>query len=311
MTSIFRLLRRISPSKPHSVTLPADAIDRALDRDISTVSSRNPETIEQWNLLRAQIEQRTRDVPSPAAKRQALWLRPAAAAGLVGAALAVVAGFLWFRPAAPLMYETGIQAQSVVLLADSSEVTLNHNSALAVLGQDAVDGRSTTLAGEAFFRVRKTGTPFIVTTDLGSVQVLGTEFNVRVRRGKMEVAVVSGRVRVTASWEGKDSTVLLEGGEFTAFARGAYPDSPQRLPYVENFPGWLHGKFVFDRATLETACLEISEQFGIPIAIGNPALPGRTITGVVDGRSLEAAVKTLCLLSGTSYRNENSGYTLY
>ena len=199
----------------------------------------------------------------------------------------------------------------MVLLADSSEVTLNHNSELTVLRQDVGEGRRTTLTGEAFFKVRKTGEPFVVKTDFGSVEVLGTEFNVRMRRGEMGVAVVSGRVRVTASRGGKDSTVLLHPGEFTALARGMYPASPQRLPFAEDYPGWLHGKFLFDRTTLAIACREIADQFGVPVEIDSPKLAGKTITGVLDGRNIESAVKTLCLLSGASYRHENNGYTLH
>jgi transmembrane sensor len=291
--------------------LQDDAVDKAIARDVSAISAQDPETVGQWNLLRMRIAQSAPAGSEVRAGIPRLWFKPALASVLGAAAIVVAVSLFRTQPAQPLVYQTGAGQRSSVLLPDSTEVILNHTSALAVDRQRSGDDRHATLTGEAFFKVRKTGLPFIVTTDLGSVRVLGTEFNVRLRRGMMEVAVVSGRVRVTASREGKDSTVLLQGGEFTAFDRGAYPASPQRLPYIDEYPGWIHDKFIFQRATLESATREIAEQFGSTISIGNPELLNQTITGVVDGRSLEAAVRTLCLLSGTSYRNENSGYILY
>jgi transmembrane sensor len=311
MAQQFRWFHHRAPSRQAHSAIPAGRIEKALDRDSAIVSSQDPDTAAQWNLLRSRISSAPQHAQEQMRPTVVPWLKPAAAIGLAGAAIVVLVSILVFRSPVPVNYQTGDREQNTIVLADGSEVILNHNSAIAVNLKDADGGRRTDLTGEAFFKVHKTGTPFVVHTDIGSVQVLGTEFNVRVRRGMMEVAVVSGRVRVTASSEGKDSTVILHGGEITAVARGAYPERPRRLPFDDEYPGWIHGKFVFQQATLDSACLEIADQFSSPIAISNPALSHRTITGVVDGRNLESALKTLSLLSGTSYRHENSGYILY
>jgi len=308
-TSIW--FHRFSHARPRHPAVSADDVARALSHDVSVVNSQEPETAGQWNLLKAQIELQDHHVPSTERPKAIRWLKPATLVGLAGATTVVVVGLLLQRPASPTTYHTGDRERNAIVLGDGSEVILNHNSDLSVNLKDDKAGRRTDLTGEAFFKVQKTGSPFIVNTDLGSVQVLGTEFNVRTRRGMMEVAVVSGRVCVTASREGKDSTVTLQGGEITAIARGAYPESPRRLPFMNDFPGWIHGKFLFNHTTLEFACREISDQFGVPITIDSPNLSGETITGVLDGRTAETAVKTLCLLSGASYRNDNNSYTLY
>ena len=288
-----------------------EALNTALSSDIARVHAHNPDTAGQWNLLRARIEQSSGTFAVAPSIRPGHRIKPAIAFALGAAVMVVLVGLWWFRPTPPLLYQTGIGERSTILLADSSEVTLNHNSELAVLQRNGDSGRRTGLLGEAFFKVRKTGVPFIVETVLGSVQVLGTEFNVRVRHDEMEVAVVKGKVRVTASQHGKDSTVLLHPGQFTAFSKGEVPGAAEELPFAADYPGWMNNKFLFHRINLAAACRQIAEEFGVQIVVSNLRLTNETITGVVDGRSVEAAVKTLCVLSGASYRYENSSYTVY
>lgn len=311
MAHIYQWFQRFARKGTQPAPPAPEAVDKALARDITRVSAQDPDTIGQWNLLRVRLANASQAAASTRMAQPLRWLKPAVAIGVASVVVAIALRFYWFSPAAPMIYETGGRQQSLVLLADSSEVILNHNSELRVDREGAVLGRRTALTGEAYFKVRKSKEPFIVKTEFGSVQVLGTEFNVRMRRGEMEVAVVTGRVRVTASREGKDSTVILQGGEFTAFARGACPRPPQRLPFVQDYPGWLHGKFLFDRTPLAAACREIADQFGISIELNDAALAGKTITGSIDGRSPDAAVQTLCLLSGVSFRNDQNGYILY
>jgi transmembrane sensor len=302
-----RIGRRGSPSAPPS----EESVRKALSSDIARVHAQDPDTTGQWNLLRARMEKSPGMAAAVPSIRPGYRIKPAIAFAFGVTVVVVVAGLLWFRPAPPLLYQTGVAERSTILLADSSEVTLNHNSELAVLHRDEKGGRRTALTGEAFFKVRKTGAPFIVETNTGSVQVLGTEFNVRVRQGEMEVAVVSGRVQVTASRQGNDSTVVLRAGQFTALSKGGLPAHPEELPFATDYPGWMHNKFLFHRMSITMACRRIAEEFGVPIVVDTSRLTGETFTGVVDGRSIEAAVKTLCVLSGASYRYEHSTYTVY
>jgi ferric-dicitrate binding protein FerR (iron transport regulator) len=209
------------------------------------------------------------------------------------------------------VYRTGIGQRSTILLPDSTEITLNHTSSLTVVSRNGTQGRQTLLEGEAFFRVRKNGTPFVVQTALGSVRVLGTEFNIRVRNTLMEVAVVGGRVRVTAVGGGRDSTVVIETGERTRIYRGGFPDAPETTPFGAEYPGWLHGKLLLDRSTIAGACEELDAQFGVTIVIQRAELGGKTVTGVVDGRTVDEALRTFCALAHVAYRHENDRYILY
>ncbi len=169
--------------------------DGALDSSAQRFRSVEPETDRQWRILNAALAGRGGAVAARPRSRFAWVLRPAV--GLAVIAGVIVVGLVLRTPVAEsTTYETARGQQTTLDLADGTEVMINHTSALTVEGMNGSDERRVSLTGEAFFRVRKTGAPFVVATSVGTVTVLGTEFNVRVRDGRMEVAVVEGSVRV-------------------------------------------------------------------------------------------------------------------
>jgi len=304
MNPVERLLRRwgILSAGPEPET---PEIERALEARLQRLRALDPETRRQWPLVRAQLT-RERAVRPGAAVRLRV-LRPALAFGLVAAAV-LLAVVLPDSSLSPTAHETGRGQHTTILLADSTEVTLNHTSRLTVGEASSGEGRLVRLEGEAFFRVRKSATPFVVATDLGTVRVLGTAFNVRNRDDRLEVAVVTGSVRVTSV--SVEEVVVLEAGELTRCTRGNGPEEPAPLLYGE-YPGWLHGKLFFDRATLSEACREVGDYFDVEVIIELPSGDERTITGALDARTPELAIATLARLTGRRYRHDPSGFTLY
>ena len=286
------------------------SVDEALEAGRHQYHAFDPETGIQWQHMRAQIESETlsgHTVRMPAAQG---FLKPAMAfAGL--AAVLIVGGIVWLqRPAITTTYTTTRGQHTAVTLPDSTEVTLNHTSELVVQRWSRGRDRNVSLNGEAFFHVRRNGTPFTVFTSVGAVQVLGTEFNVRIRENRLEVGVLSGSVRVTVNSGGKDSSVVLTPGQIVSCTRGQFPERPASLA-SSDFPGWIHGKFIFYRTDLLSVCKEFESQFDVTIGIDNPTLRHETMTGSVDGRSIEAALTALTKLTGTRYRHEKNGYMLY
>ena len=82
----------------------------------------------------------------------------------------------------------------VVEFPDGSVAFLNHNSSIAY--ENEFNPRNVNLQGEAFFTVTKGESPFIVTTELGNITVLGTEFNVKSNEDELDVEVEHGEVKV-------------------------------------------------------------------------------------------------------------------
>ena len=306
-----RLHMWLSRRKKSGDAVADTALARALSRDVGRVSAQEPETEAQWRRLEARIvapaPASARTLPPFTVRRRAFAL----AFGVCAAVVLVAAVVYWIPSTDSRVYRTGFGQQSTILLPDSSEITLNHTSSLTVVNRHPAEGRQTLLDGEAFFRVRRNGTPFTVQTALGSVRVLGTEFNVRVRTAEMEVAVVGGKVRVTSGGGGRDSSVVISTGERTRISRGGFPDAPEATPFGAEYPGWLHGKLLLDRSTIAGACEELGAQFGVTIVIQRAELGGKTVTGEVEGRTVDEALRTFCALAHVAYRHENDRYILY
>ncbi len=282
-------------------------IDDALESLAGRLRGIDPETGRQWEALRRTMEQGSTVELRPA--RRAFVFRPAFSLAL-GSAVALVGVFLVLQWTSPTVYETAKGKQSTVMLADGSEVVLNNSSELMVSRPLFDRSRKVFLKGEAFFRVEKNGSPFIVSTDVGVVRVLGTEFNVLVRQGLLEVAVLRGSVRVSVERKGVDSSVVVGKDQIVRCTRGSFPQEPTLLKFPA-YPGWMHGKFMFSKTRLASACEEIEARFDVTVRIRNPRLQDETITGVVEGQNVDSALTALSRLAGTTYRNEDGVYTLY
>lgn len=286
---------------------------RKINESVNTVGDRiqriDSQTARQWGRVAAVIASRDSRESARSSAAPITWPRPAMAfAGAL--AIIVIAGLFVLNRASTLTYETARREQSTVTLGDSSEVTLNHTSELIVERRPFDDTRRVGLKGEAFFRVRRNGAPFVVSTEIGTVRVLGTEFNVRVRDNRMEVAVLRGLVEVSVPHDGEERPVTLRGGEMTLVAAHGSPELPSTIPYAD-YPGWLHAKFHFHQMAFADACREIGSRFDIAITLQDPRLRHETVTGVLDGHSIESALAALCALAGKEYRYENGVYTVY
>jgi ferric-dicitrate binding protein FerR (iron transport regulator) len=237
-----------------------------------------------------------------------LLIKPAIAFALL--VMVAVASQIWLNRTAPATYATSRGEHATINLPDSSVVMLNYMTQLTVEPPASGNRRAVRLTGEAFFRVRHDGSPFVVNTPLGSISVLGTEFNVMANEDRLEVEVVSGSVRLDVSRNGKDSSVVLTASEIATCPRGGFPEKPAPVPFPV-YPGWLHGRMNFYRTTLSAACREMDARFGVTVRAGDAELEQETITGSVGDENLQAALSTLAKLTGTQIKHENGAYILY
>ena len=293
--------------------LEHEVLPRAMEDVLHATKQRwrkpDPDTPRQWRRLEGALDDVRSVEHSQETVSRRVFARPAVSFA-VALILLIVVGVVWLQGPSTLTYETARGQHSTINLSDSSEVTLNHTSELVVHSWSRGKPRLVALAGEAFFHVRKTGTPFTVSTSIGTVQVLGTEFNVRVRDNNLEVGVLSGSVEVRMRKDGRDSSVVLRSGQIISCTGGEYPGSPGPL-LLSEFPAWMYGKFMFYRTDLASVCREFESQFDVTVKIDNPRLQHETITGTIDGRSIENALSTLTALTGSKYRHEKNSYTLY
>ena len=82
----------------------------------------------------------------------------------------------------------------IIELPDGSTAYLNNYSSIKY--KKNFDERIVKQNGEVFFEVKKGSTPFIVKTDAGEIQVLGTKFNVKSSNKELVVEVQEGVVEL-------------------------------------------------------------------------------------------------------------------
>ncbi len=154
-------------------------------------------------------------------------------------------------------YSTEIAQTETLKLPDNSEVILNAQSELAFNKKEWKQNRSLTLKGEAFFKVTK-GKKFTVDTDAGSIQVLGTQFNVKERDNYFEVQCYEGSVSVTH----KNNKTILTPGKSVRVVNG---ELVEVKPFNAENPSWLAKESSFSEVPLWQVINELEVQYDIVI----------------------------------------------
>lgn len=205
--------------------------------------------------------------------------------------LAIVGLFFLFQSPEKTMetkYAESIQFE----LPDGSSVTLNSKSELTYNKKEFINDRTLFLDGEAFFEVQK-GSRFTINTNIGSVEVLGTGFNVLSRTNQFEVACLTGKVKVRVA---RDSAVLYPG-EKTEFR-------DQKLvkfigQNTNQMALWRKGIFRFDDQPLIYIFDEIERQYQVEIEA--TGIEKRFYTGAFTNKDLTEALETVCIPMNLKY----------
>ena len=209
------------------------------------------------------------------------------------AAVLVVALGLLYVTTMSSHFQTEYSEQLAVLLPDNSTVKLNANSELAFRKAGWKSNRALELNGEAFFDVEK-GKSFKVLTNLGFVEVLGTEFNVISRGTYFEVQCMEGKVRVSSNVLNKE-LILLPGN-----AVRVVNSSLEEWKFDLDEPNWTLGETTFYNAPISQVLLALENQFKIKFDKTNIDLNKR-FTGAFTHKNLNLALKTVSVPMGISY----------
>src|SRR5690606_8517326 len=119
--------------------------------------------------------------------------------------------------------------------------------------------------GEALFDVVHTSDdrPFIVRTAGGvDVNVLGTRFNVKMRKGTAEVLLQKGRVALKFR-DSNDEEMTLDPGELVTVR----PDEITReVVEVEKYLGWTNDRLYLDRTSLREVGEMLEYTYGLKVS---------------------------------------------
>lgn len=229
-------------------------------------------------LARASLGRRRRQ-----SDQRRLWGAMAAAVAL---SLAPVA--LWVAqvrhaapetPAASPTYSTEVGQRMILTLADGSHVTLNTASRLRV-AYTATERRLYLDAGQAWFEVaHDADKPFNVIAGGQQVTAHGTQFDVRLKPGAVQVLLVEGKVSVASSTSGDRtaSAMLSPNDLLTVDADGV---RVQRIGDPGAVEGWRDGVVVFDDTPLSEAVREINRYATRPLVLNVERTGRLRVSGV-------------------------------
>lgn len=190
-------------------------------------------------------------------------------------------------------YTTGIGEEATILLADGSTVGMNANSKLSHKRFGWLDDRKVHFDGEAYFEVQPGG-DFTVVTSGGTVSVVGTRFNVRVRRD-LKVQCYDGSVVFTPANTSFPASELSRGMEI--IMKG---DKIRHTGFTGKFPDWKQGFSSFSEQPFADVVEELAIQFPVTFQLDS-VQTDRLFTGQFSHNSLEGALKTTMEPMGIKY----------
>ncbi len=189
-----------------------------------------------------------------------------------------------------------------VILPDSSEIIMNADSKIAYSKKKWDTERNVSLNGEAFFKVAK-GERFTVTTDHGTVAVLGTQFNVEGREGFFEVTCFEGLVSVT--YKGSE-TKLPAGTSFMVVEGEIVPaEEPKNLN-----PSWMDNESTFKSIPLKYVLDEFQRQHNVKVKTQNIDL-GKLFTGTFSNTNTDLALQSISVPSRIKFKLEGNKVLFY
>lgn len=154
--------------------------------------------------------------------------------------------------------------QYEVKLPDGSSIRLNARSAVRFAPGSADGLRRASVSGEAFFDIQHDpNRPFVVVSDVLTVEVLGTAFNVsnQGRNGASVVTLASGAVRVSSAHA---EPVQLKPGQQVVF--GPDESRPEvKTVRVEDELAWTNGIFSFRAEPVGQVMQRLSRWYDIDV----------------------------------------------
>jgi len=198
-------------------------------------------------------------------------------------------------------------------LPDGSEVHLNAATSISYQPFWWRLNRGVDLQGEAYFVVAK-GEKFTVNAVMGSVEVLGTEFNIYARDNGFQVFCEEGRVKVTSDKqaEGNDKEVVLTQGHLASIELN-HLNNPVLLKQVDAVPNeailsWRAGRFLYDNILLSKVFEDVERQYGISILLNDVDISQRPYSGSFSrDKDLEGALETICLPLALKFEKRQEG----
>lgn len=173
------------------------------------------------------------------------------------------------------VYETGVGEVKTVTLDDGSLLRMNTRTVLTVAFSE-LQRKITLDQGQASFTVAKNpNKPFVVSTGLGRVTALGTEFDIYKTADKMTISLIEGKIQVghvlndAIAPEGAQKHVVpnnesevivveVENDRVSSIALTVKGISPVEHADPDAVIAWRHNKIIFNEQSLSDVLVELN-----------------------------------------------------
>jgi ferric-dicitrate binding protein FerR (iron transport regulator) len=209
---------------------------------------------------------------------QSKWLRIAA----IFVALLSLSFFFKTTITSTVIAENG--KKTIFVLPDNSQIVLNSGSEIQYNKWNWDNNRKLDLEGEAYFKVAH-GKKFQVKTNLGTVTVLGTQFNVKARKNRFDVTCYEGRVKVDYN----NKQVIITKGTSVTFDNEYF----DRKNITVQKPEWTNNQIVFQKEKLQSIIDELQRQYSCEIVL-NCRDNTQLFSGTLPTNDIKTALNVIC-----------------
>lgn len=190
----------------------------------------------------------------------------------------------------------GIGQQKEIELPDGSLVRLDANSSLTYSKRWG-DDRKVSIEGQAFLDIEKGGS-FIVNTNKGSVEVLGTQFNVLSTESQFAVDCYEGIVQVKS--QGIEERLAV--GQGVQLTNGVFI----RQELTQETPDWTRGYSAYDQAKLSLVIADLKKYYKVEMDLPEK-YSELEFTGQFPHDNLTAALRSVLATMEINYTVDSNG----
>ena len=162
-----------------------------------------------------------------------------------------------------------------ITLPDNTTVWLNAGSTIIYPEEFIGRFRQIFFTGEGHFSVAKNKEkPFIIKSNESSIEVLGTQFNLKSysNDNRIEVALLDGSVAFCyPSTTDQEMKCILSPGEQVYYNRTTHNLEKKNF-ILSDYSSWKDGKYYFKNETLENIAKQLERNFDVNIIIKNDSL---------------------------------------
>lgn len=195
-------------------------------------------------------------------------------------------------------YTTLTQETKNIVLPDGSTIILNSNSNLSFNNYNWLENRSVEVNGQAYFYIQKNKGEFKVDFTSGSVQVLGTQFDVFNYAQHTTINCYEGKIKTSLN----NSEYILTKNMGIKFNGHTI----EAIKVNSTTPTWTTNFTTFNNASLKEVLSTLSLKYGITYEFDKEEHANKMFTGQFVNNDLELALEMVFTPLSLNYNKSDS-----